>query len=163
MNVDLCRSLPGDRLGFVQLHSGVDGFRAFSKPTFRGTGSERFQPWWELASHDLCQLAWILYRHSRHVQGDLEVWSHDRGCIGGVQASYLHLHPQARWVARCLGGHWSGQPWEDGDWAAPITPMVHMDIIPSTQEIPNPSHGTGLVPEKMFKIAQTQPMFPLKR
>ena len=81
-----------------------------------GASAERLQPWRELASHDLCQLAWIFGRHSWHVQRDLEVWSHDRGCVGGVQASHLYLHPQARWVAWwCLGGHWSGhQPWEDG-------------------------------------------------
>ena len=84
-----------------------------------GASAERLQPWRELASHDLCQLAWIFRRHSWHVQRDLEVWSHDRGCVGGVQASHLYLHPQARWVAWwCLGGHWSGhQPWEDGDSA----------------------------------------------
>ena len=40
--------------------------------------------------------------------------------------------------------------------------MVHMDIIPSTQEIPNPSHGTGLVPEKMFKIAQNPARVPIE-
>ena len=84
-----------------------------------GASTERLQPWRELASHDLCQLAWIFRRHSWYVQRDLEVWSHDRGCVGGVQASHLYLHPQARWVAWwCLGGHWSGhQPWEDGDLA----------------------------------------------
>ena len=118
-------SLPGvDLDGFA---NAVRGSRLFEP----GTGSERLQPWRELASHDLCQLAWIFRRHSWHVQRDLEVWSHDRGCVGGIQASHLYLHPQARWVAWwCLGGHWSGhQPWEDGDWAAPIVTSMSVPSI----------------------------------
>ena len=129
-----------------------------------GASTERLQPWRELASHDLCQLAWIFRRHSWYVQRDLEVWSHDRGCVGGVQASHLYLHPQARWVAWwCLGGHWSGhQPWEDGDWAAPIvTSMSVPSIWP--KRLFYKSWSWFFSPQKWWKWCRIQLMFPLKR